>query len=101
MMTTHDTKPRTVAIVARGGHESELAALTDVGDFDVVRIEPPHRAYSNIRRAAPDAVIVCLEFDDAECMQVLSMLKLDGATSQIPVITYLADHTAPVPVAIN
>jgi CheY-like chemotaxis protein len=66
-----------------------VEALLEAGEYDVVFIESVSRAYSHIKRALPDAVIVCLEEDDVEAFQVLTMLRLDGATAHIPVMTYM------------
>src|ERR1700757_5174551 len=81
---------KTIAVVARQGHAELVDALLDAGDYDVVFIESVEHAYSHIKRVAPHVVIVCLDDDDFRCVQVLSMLKLDSATSRIPVITHLS-----------
>ena len=39
-------------------------------------------------------VILCLEMDDPGCFQILSMLKMDRVTADIPVITYLIEADA-------
>jgi PleD family two-component response regulator len=65
-----------------------LEPVLEAGNYDVVFVESSAHAYSQIRRVQPDLVILCLEFDDAEGLRVLSMLKLDAETRDIPVITY-------------
>ena len=65
-----------------------LEPVLDAGHFDVVFVESSTHAYSQIRRLQPDLVILCLEFDDTEGLHVLSMLKLDAKTRDIPVVTY-------------
>ena len=65
-----------------------LEPVLDAGHYDVVFVESSTHAYSQIRRVQPDLVILCLEFDDAEGLHVLSMLKLDAETRDIPVVTY-------------
>lgn len=45
-------------------------------------------AYSHIKRLTPHLVIVCLDNDDLGGFQVLSMLKLDEDTKDIPVVTW-------------
>lgn len=87
---------RTVSVVSKHSHQKVVDSVLDAGDYDVVFMESLDRAYSHIKRVTPHLVILCLEIDDTEGLQVLSMLKLDSATSQIPVMTYLAapDDTA-------
>lgn len=65
-----------------------LEPVLEAGHYDVVFVESSTNAYSQIRRVQPDLVILCLEFDDAEGLNVLSMLKLDAKTRDIPVVTY-------------
>ena len=84
--------------------------MLDAGHYDVVFVESSTHAYSQIRRVQPDLVILCLEFDDAEGLNVLSMLKLDAETRDIPVVTYTSagfeeaseqDETAPAPLFVS
>ena len=81
---------RTVAVVARNPRVDLLDAVLDAGDYDVVFMESVDRAYSQIRQSAPHVIIVCLDVDDAAGFQILSMLRLDSTTSEIPIITYVA-----------
>ena len=64
-----------------------IESLLDAGHYDVVFVADVDHAYSQIRRARPDLVVVCLGFDDPAGFQVLSMLKLDAETRGIPVLT--------------
>ena len=81
----------TVAVVARNPRANVLDAVLDNGDYDVVFIESVDNAYSQIKRSNPRVVIVCLDMDDPDCCQILSMLKLDPDTSRIPLITYVTE----------
>ena len=65
-----------------------LEPVLDAGNYDVVFVESSAHAYSQIRRVRPDLVILCLAMDDADALTVLSMLKLDEETRDIPVVTY-------------
>jgi CheY-like chemotaxis protein len=65
-----------------------LEPVLDAGNYDVVFVESSAHAYSQIKRVQPDLVILCLEMDDADALRVLSMLKLDEETRDIPVVTY-------------
>jgi len=67
-----------------------LEPVLDGGSYDIVFVESTDHAYSHIRRIRPDLVILCLRMDDVEGFRVLSMLKLDEATREIPVLTYAA-----------
>jgi CheY-like chemotaxis protein len=40
----------------------------------------------------PNLVILCVHIDDLDGFQVLSMLKLDEATRDIPVLTYTTEY---------
>jgi PleD family two-component response regulator len=65
--------------------------VLDAGHYDVVFVESSDRAYSQIKRVQPDLVILCIRIDQAESVQVLSMLKLDAATRDIPILTYTTE----------
>ena len=78
-----------VLIVNGSGDVLEaLEPVLDAGNYDVVFVESSAHAYSQIKRVRPDLVILCVEIDDAEGLNVLSMLKLDADTRDIPVVTY-------------
>ena len=96
MMTTTETRApfavtsrlQQVVVVSK---ESQLNGLLetvlDAGQYDVVFVESTEHAYSHIKRLSPDLIIVCLDIDDIDGFQVLSMLKLDAETKGIPVVT--------------
>ncbi len=64
-----------------------LETVLDAGQYDVVFVESTEHAYSHIKRLTPHLIIVCLDIDDIDGFQVLSMLKLDQETRTIPVVT--------------
>jgi CheY-like chemotaxis protein len=68
-----------------------LESVLDAGRYDVVLVESSTHAYSQIKRVRPHLVILCIRMDDAEGLQVLSMLKLDEDTRDIPVLTYASE----------
>jgi PleD family two-component response regulator len=68
-----------------------LESVLDAGRYDVVFVESSAHAYSQIKRVRPHLVILCVRMDDAESLQVLSMLKLDEDTRDIPVLTYASE----------
>ncbi len=65
-----------------------LEAVLDAGRYDVVFVESSAHAYSHVKRVRPDLVILCVRIDEPSGFQVLSMLKLDDDTRDIPVLTY-------------
>ena len=96
MMTTFDTRtPQLVSNVSQQvvvvSKQSQLNGLLetvlDAGQYDVVFVESTEHAYSHIKRLTPHLIIVCLDIDDLDGFQVLSMLKLDPETRNIPVVT--------------
>jgi CheY-like chemotaxis protein len=72
-----------------------LETVLEAGQYDVVFVESNEHAYSQVKRVRPDLVILCMRIDDMGGFQVLSMLKLDGETRGIPVLTYTTDCDAP------
>lgn len=90
------TPPRTQKVVIVNGNAAILGLLEtvlDAGHYDVVFVESSEHAYSQIKRVQPNLVILCVRIDDAEGFQVLSMLKLDAGTRDIPVLTYTTEET--------
>jgi CheY-like chemotaxis protein len=68
-----------------------LEVLVEAGHYDVVFVESIAHAYSHVKRVLPDLVILCVNIDDGDSLQVLSMLRLDQETCAIPVLTYATD----------
>ncbi len=77
-------------VVVNGSNEmlELLESVLDAGHYDVVFVAETEHAYSQIKRNRPNLVILCVGIDDPLGFQVLSMLKLDGDTAAIPVLTY-------------
>src|SRR6266542_4215041 len=69
-----------------------LETVLDSGHYDVVFVESSEHAYSQIKRVQPHLVILCVRIDDADGFTVLSMLKLDRETREIPVLTYTTEY---------
>ena len=65
------------------------------GHYDVVFVESNAHAYTNIKRAKPSLIILCLDMHEHEGFQVLSMLKLDEETRAIPLLTCLSEYEFP------
>jgi len=80
-------RSRTIALV-RPECAPDDDPIPDTVDADVVLFESLGHAYSTIKRARPDLVVICLTDDFVDGCQVMSMLALDPETSHIPVLTY-------------
>src|SRR5258706_1209393 len=85
----------TQKVVIVNGSPDTLALLEtvlDAGHYDVVFVESSEHAYSHIKREQPNLVILCLSFDESDGFQILSMLKLDEDTRNIPIVTYATEY---------
>src|SRR3954454_6314129 len=80
-------RSRTIALVSPGSAPDD-DPIPEAVDADVVLFESLAHAYTTIKRARPDLVVICLTDDFVDGCQVMSMLGLDPDTSQIPVLTY-------------
>jgi CheY-like chemotaxis protein len=96
MMTTTETRTtqpvrlpsQQVVVVSKQSQlNGLLETVLDAGQYDVVFVESTERAYTHIKQLTPRLIIVCLDIDDLDGFQVLSMLKLDPETRDIPVVT--------------
>ena len=74
-----------------------IESVLDGGQYAVVFVESSQHAYSQIKRVQPNLVILCVRIDDGDGFQVLSMLKLDDETREIPVLTYTAEYDGQEP----
>lgn len=97
-MTVRPTSQQVVVVSKQTQLNGLLETVLDAGQYDVVFVESTEHAYSHIKRLTPRLIIVCLDIDDLDGFQVLSMLKLDDETRTIPVVTCTAtqdDQVAP------
>ncbi|MGH9253620.1 MAG: hypothetical protein ACRD3C_03530 [Vicinamibacterales bacterium] len=69
-----------------------LESVLDAGRYDMVFVESSDHAYSQIRKVLPNLVIVCARIEQLEAFQLLTMLKLDAETRNIPVLTYTTEY---------
>ena len=68
-----------------------LESVLDAGRYDMVFVEPGERAYSQIKKVLPNLVILCTRIERLDGFQILTMLKLDPDTCDIPVLTYTTE----------
>jgi len=83
------TGPPTHKVVIVNGSPSmadQFESVLNEGHYNVVFVESSARAYSQIKRVKPELVVLCVQ-TDGDGLQVLSMLKLDKDTREIPVFT--------------
>ena len=92
--TTWTTAAARKVVIVNGSAETlaMLETLLEAGHYDVVFVESSEHAYSQIKRVQPNLVILCVRIDDADGFQVLSMLKQDDETRDIPVLTYTTEY---------
>ena len=69
-----------------------LETVLDAGRYDMVFVESSNNAYTQIKKVIPNLVIVCARIEHLEAFQLLTMLKLDPETSDIPVLTYTTEY---------
>jgi DNA-binding response OmpR family regulator len=86
-MAVRSTSQQVVVVSKQSQLNGLLETVLDAGQYDVVFVESTEHAYSHIKRLTPHLIIVCLDIDDLDGFQVLSMLKLDEDTKGIPVVT--------------
>lgn len=68
-----------------------LETVLDAGRYDMVFVESNDHAYSQIKKVLPNLVILCARIEHLEGFQLLTMLKLDPDTRDIPVLTYTTE----------
>jgi CheY-like chemotaxis protein len=85
---------QTIVVVGAPELRPPLEDLVGDGAYQVEFVERIEGAHSRIARAMPDRVILCCELDDVSGFQLLSMLKADRRTRNIPALTCV-DYTGP------
>ena len=80
-------------VVVNGNTEvlGMLETVLDAGRYDMVFVESSDRAYSQIKKVLPNLVILCARIEQLEGFHLLTMLKLDPETRDIPVLTYTTE----------
>ena len=81
-------------VVVNGNTEvlGMLETVLDAGRYDMVFVESSDRAYSQIKKVAPNLVILCTRIEELDGFQLLTMLKLDTSTKDIPILTYTTEY---------
>ena len=88
------TTPVQKVVVVNGNTEvlGMLETVLDAGRYDMVFVESSDRAYSQVKKILPNLVILCARIEDLGGFQLLTMLKLDHETKNIPVLTYTTEY---------
>lgn len=88
------TTPVQKVVVVNGNTEvlGMLESVLDAGRYDMVFVESGEHAYSNIKEVLPNLVILCTRIEQLNGFQLLTMLKLDPETRDIPVLTYTTEY---------
>ena len=94
MAETNLTAPVQKVVVVNGNTEvlGMLETVLDAGRYDMVFVESTDRAYSQIKKVVPNLVILCARIEDLSGFHLLTMLKLDEDTKNIPVLTYTTEY---------
>ena len=81
-------------VVVNGNTEvlGMLETVLDAGRYDMVFVESSDRAYSQIKKVVPNLVILCTRIEELAGFQLLTMLKLDEETKDIPILTYTTEY---------
>src|SRR5688572_7525557 len=81
-------------VVVNGNTEvlGMLETVLEAGRYDMVFVESSDHAYSQIKKVLPDLVILCTQVEKLDGFQLLTMLKMDGDTRCIPVVTCATEH---------
>jgi PleD family two-component response regulator len=81
-------------VVVNGNTEvlGMLETVLDAGRYDMVFVESSDRAYSQIKKVVPNLVILCTRIEVLDGFQLLTMLKLDAETKDIPILTYTTEY---------
>ena len=86
----------TVVVVNGNPHTlRRVETVLDAGHYNLFLVPSFDDAYSQIKRLRPHLVVMCLRLDETLGFQVLSMLKLDQETRNIPVLTYATESEDP------
>lgn len=83
----------TRVVVVGGGPEvlPFIEPLLAGGRYEVNFVALDELPVAAVREERPDLVVVCLRIEDAAGFQLLSMLRLDPVTREIPVLTYTTE----------
>lgn len=87
---------RQLAVFVGGGTDALAFVEPILGGraYDVEFVDTDDEPYATIAALKPDIVVVSLDMDNETGFQLLTMLRLDAETAQIPVLSYLREDNA-------
>ena len=92
--SSEPTAPVQKVVVVDGGIEmlGGLEAMLHAQRYQMVFAQSNDLAYSQIKKARPNLVVLCGGIEQVDASQLLTMLKLDPDTRGIPLLTYMPDQ---------
>jgi PleD family two-component response regulator len=84
---------RQLALFVGGGTDAlvHVEPILSGRSYDVEFVDMDDEPYATVAALRPDIVVVNLELEDQAGFQLLSMLRLDPETAQIPVLSYVQE----------
>lgn len=92
--TLHMDPQRALRVMVVGGGPAVLPRVEPLlpsGAYEVEFVGLDQEPYGCILDDAPDLLVVCLKIEDTASFQFLSVLQMDPATRQLPVLTYTTE----------
>ncbi len=87
------TLPAQTVVVVDGTADvvGMIENVLDAGRYDMVFVNAED-GYSQVKKVLPNLVILCTRIEAMDGFQLLTMLKLDADTRDIPVLTYTTEY---------
>jgi PleD family two-component response regulator len=84
---------RQLALFIGGGADAlaHVEPILSGRSYDVEFVDMDDEPYATVAALRPDIIIVSLELDNEAGFQLLTMLRLDSETAQIPVLSYVQE----------
>lgn len=98
-VTTNSHTNQALRVMVVGGGPAVLPRVEPMlpaGAYEVEFVGLDQEPYGCILDDTPDLLVVCLKIEDAASFQFLSMLQIDPATRQLPVLTYTTESEGQV-----
>ena len=98
-VTTNSHTKQALRVMVVGGGPAVLPRVEPMlpaGAYEVEFVGLDQEPYGCILDDTPDLLVVCLKIEDAASFQFLSMLQIDPATRQLPVLTYTTESEGQV-----
>lgn len=88
------TADRQLALFIGGGADAlaHVEPLLGARSYDVEFVDMDDEPYATVAALRPDIIVISLELGDEAGFQLLTMLRLDPETAQIPVLSYVQEE---------